>query len=67
MSNAKNLKSRAKASILINYNNNKYKLLNLKTKPEYWSRDVITFEGVFISNLKQLFINIFDKEIKTLI
>ena len=46
--NAKKLEPRAKALILINYSNNQYKLLDLKTKRKYWSRDVTIFEGVLL-------------------
>ena len=62
---AKKLESCTKTSILIDYNNsNQYKLLTLKTKLEYWSRDVIIFKKIFINQKNNLSTNIFNEELK---
>ncbi len=50
--NAKKLDKRAKPYILVGYNSNQYKLLDLKTKRVVWSRDVTILEGIFPSKWK---------------
>ncbi len=47
INNAKKLNKRAKSYILIDYNSNQYKLLDLITRRVVWSRDVIILEGIF--------------------
>ena len=50
--NAKKLDKQAKSYILIDYNDNQYKLLNIKTKRVVWSWNIVILKSVFSKKWK---------------
>ena len=50
---SKKLNSRAKPTILVEYDSNLYKLLDITNDRIFWSRDVQILEGVFLNDIQK--------------
>ena len=60
---AKKLDSRAKPNILVDFEKNQYKLIDLSSKRAFWSRDTVVLESVFLCNWQKNTYKDFNNEV----